>query len=339
VRRASLLHVTWIVGLAWLLLSGCAAGAVPIVPTARPTATPTPSPAPTATRDRALPTITPTRPIATAGGPTGTPLFGAPLTVATAGVSSVVGIVAANPNAPRIEFFTADASAVPPGGIITLYWSTRNVSDAVIYQIVDGARSRLWNVGADGSLPVQTRRADRGVIDFVLSVGDGVGRAEQPLSIPLACPDVWFFSPAPNDCPTRPAEETQVIEQSFERGRMVYIGSLDRVYALFNDSFDPAWVVIDNRYDPAIHPPSEPSFPVPPGFFQPTNELGFVWRGNDLVRSRLGLGAQPEQRFTGVIQIGGAGEGGESLYVGSADGAVLAIAPGGALWEIITPPS
>ncbi|MBL8131474.1 MAG: hypothetical protein JNL42_06425 [Anaerolineae bacterium] len=314
-------------------LSGCGAAAFEVVPTTRPTATATPTETPSPTLDRsAVPTATLTPPPAT-GGPSPTPLFGQPVTAAVSPTRALL-----NPNAPRIEFFTADGAAVAPGNIVTLYWSTRNASDAVIYQMDRGERSRLWNVPPDGSLPVQTRASDRGVLDFVLSIGDGVQRVEQPLSIPLACPDVWFFNPAPSDCPTRPAEETFIIEQPFERGRMIYVQAVDRVYALFNDGFDPAWLVLDNRFDPAIHPGSEPGFPVPPGYFQPTNELGFVWRGNDLVRNRLGLGAQPESRFNGLIQRAAARDGAETLYLSSAEGSVLRLLPGGDAWEIIALP-
>jgi hypothetical protein len=317
------------------LITGCSAAVVPIIPTAQPTATPSPTPAPTVTRDFALQAEPPTPRPTQEGGATATPLFGGAAAPPTAAPTSIAAV---NPNAPRIEFFTADAAAVPPGGTITLYWSTRNASEAVIYQIENGVRSRVWNVGPDGRLPVQTRRNDRGTIAFVISVGTSTQRIEQPLTIPLACPDGWFFAPAPLDCPLRPAQESQVIEQPFERGRMVYIAALNRVYSLFNDGFAPAWVVIDDRYDPAIHPLSEPSFPVPPGFFQPIAQLGFVWRGNDLVRNRLGLGTQPESRFAGQLQVARTDGGGETLYVSSADSSVLRLLAGGSAWEIITPP-
>lgn len=319
-----------------LFLTGCGAAVVEVIPTARPTATVTPSLAPTRTPDRdATATLTPSPAVVTAtGGPSPTPLFGQPVTVAA---SPTLG--ALSPNEPRIEFFTADAAAVAPGSPVTLYWSTRNASDAVIYQLEQGVRSRLWNVGPDGNLRVQTSARARGTVDFILSVGDNTQRIEEPLSIPLQCPDSWFFSPAPTDCPTRSPEETLIIEQPFERGRMIYVQTLDKVYSLFNDGFDPAWVVIDNRYDPATDPESAANFPVPPGFYQPLRELGFVWRGNDLVRNRLGLGSQPESRFTGSIQFASASDGTQTLYVSSADGSVLRLLPGGNAWEIITPVS
>jgi hypothetical protein len=246
-----------------------------------------------------------------------------------------------NPNAPRIEFFTSDASAVAPGSTVTLYWSTRGARDAVIYQIVRGVRNRVWNVGPDGSLPVTTSRSDRGTADFVLRVGEGTQFVEQNLSIPLACPDVWFFQPSPEACPTSPAQETQLIEEPFERGRMVYIGSTDQVYALFNDGLAPAWLVVQNRFDPATDPEQDEAFAaaIPPGYYQPLRRLGFVWRGNDTVRNRLGLAIQPEASYTGFAQSSVTPDGTQTLYISSSDGTVLQLLPQGDAWQIITSPS
>ncbi len=320
-----------------LLFSGCGATAVQIVPTARPTATPSPTGAPTRTPARNVtPTISPTSPPMTAtGGPSPTPLFGPTETAVTAQPGDDTSL---NPNAPRIEFFTSDAVAAAPGSTVTLYWSTRGARDAVIYQLVRGVRNRLWNVGPDGSLPVQTNRSDRGSVDFVLSVGTGAQYVEQTLSVPLACPDVWFFQPPPEACPTALGQETQLIEEPFERGRMLYVATSNQVYALFNDGLAPAWLVLENRFDPAVHPESDPEFSPPPGYYQPLRRLGFVWRGNDTVRNRLGLATQPEASYSGFTQSSLTPDGARTLYISSADGSVLQLLPQGASWQIITSP-
>jgi hypothetical protein len=245
-----------------------------------------------------------------------------------------------NPNAPRIEFFTTDVLAVAPGNTVNLYWSTRGVTAANIYRLERGIRNQLWPVGPDGSLNVPTRRSDRGTVEFLLTVGNGDQVVEQILTIPVACPDVWFFQPAPDECPAGPAQETSLIEEPFERGRMLYIQTSNLVYALVNDGFAPAWIGIENRFDPAIHPESDPEFAqaVPPGFFQPIRILGFLWRGNDVVRNRLGLAIQPEFSYQGFTQtvINPSGE--FTLYVSSSDGTVLQLLPEGERWQIITPP-
>ncbi len=320
------------------LLTGCGAAVVPVIPTDPPTATATFTPSPSRTPGAgATPTATtPPPPVTATGGPSPTSLFG-PTSTPAPELPTATRV--ANPNAPRIEYFTSDSAAVAPGSSVNLFWSTRGAAGATIYRLDEtGARSQLWNVPPDGSLPIPTRRSDRGEVNFVLRVGDGPLAVEQALTVALACPDPWFFSPAPDACPVEPAAETLLVEAPFERGRMLYIEARDRVYALFNDGRQPAWLSVPNRYNPAVHPELEESFVPPPGLYQPIAVLGFVWRGSDTVRNRLGLALQPETRFVGKIQAAPAGAGAETLYASSADGMVLQLLPGGESWQIITPP-
>ncbi len=325
------------IGLFALLLNSCGAAVVPVIPTAQPTHTPTSTGAPTRTPGRdATPSVTPTpEPVTPTGGPSPTPLFGLP---ATSSASLATTTPVLNLNAPRIEFFTTDVLSVAPGDTLNLYWSTRNTTSANIYRLERGIRNQLWRVDADGSLSVPTRSSDRGTVEFLLSVGDGSQTTEQVLTIPVACPDTWFFQPAPNDCPAGPARETVLIEQPFERGRMLYVQESNLVYVLFNDGFTPSWIVLENRYNPATDAESEPSFVPPEGFYQPVRQLGFVWRGNDVVRNRLGLGIQPDANVQGFIQSANTADGDTTLYLASSDGSVLQLLPEGSQWQIITPP-
>ncbi|MFN8377878.1 MAG: hypothetical protein U0452_04330 [Anaerolineae bacterium] len=316
-----------------VLLAGCEASALPVIPTARPTETATPTGAPTRTPGRdATPSPVPSLPPASpTGGPSPTPLFGVPAALQPT-ASRVV-----NPNAPRIEFFTTDVLSVAPGDSLNLYWSTRNTTSANIYRLERGVRNQLWAVGPDGSLAVPTRRSDRGSVEYLLTVGDGAQTVEQVLTVPVACPDTWFFQPAPNDCPAGPARESRLVEQVFERGRMIYVEATDIVYILLNDGYAPAWIALENRFNPATDPESEPSFVPPAGFYQPVKQLGYIWRGNDVVRNRLGLGVQPENSSMGFIQSYVTSAGDTTLYISSADGTVLQLLPGGDVWQIITP--
>lgn len=75
----------------------------------------------------------------------------------------------------------------------------------------------------------------------------------------------------------------------------------------------------------------------PPGFFQPTRELGLLWRGNQTVRDRLGLGTDGPTTSLGFVQTSSATGGRLNLYISSADGSVLKIIPGNTLWQLITP--
>jgi hypothetical protein len=307
-----------------------------VLPTDPPTLTPTFTASPSKTPGiNDTPTITPTPiPVSPTGGPSPTSLFGATSTPAP---DEPTATRALNPNAPRIEFFTSDVLAAAPGSSITLFWSTRNTSGASIYRLDSGGeRSQVWNVPADGRLTVPTSRRDRGQIVFVLSIDDEPA-VEERLSIPLSCPDQWFFIPAPESCPDSQPQESLLYEERFERGRMLYIHETNEVYALFNDGFDPAWTAFANTYNPAVNPESEPSFVPPPGFTQPIAILGFVWR-RDRVRNRLGLALEPEARFDGTFQSATTASGDKELYVSSADGTVLEMLPDGAAWQIITPP-
>ncbi|MEZ4669518.1 MAG: hypothetical protein R3E39_16565 [Anaerolineae bacterium] len=319
-----------------LLFSACGSGAQQIIPTERPTTTPTFTPTVTRTPGfDATPTATPRT---VASGPTPTSIFGPTQTPQAAAVTATRVI---NPNAPRIEFFTTNVLQVAPGDQITLFWSVRGARGATIYRLdANGVRGNLWNVPPDGNLTVNTSRRDRGQVSFLLVAGEGDLETTQTLAVPLLCPDPWFFQPAPDACPTGPAEPTLLVEQPMDRGRMIFIQSRARIYALFNDGNNPQWLSFENKYDPAIHPEMDENFEQskPPGTFQPLRQLGFVWRGNDVVRNRLGLGTNAEIAFDGFVQTVQSG-GKDTLYLNSADGTVLELLPEGEAWQIITPPS
>ena len=218
----------------------------------------------------------------------------------------------------------------------TLFWSVRNATGAVIYQLnQQGERERLWNVEPAGNLPIATSSQDRGQLDFLLVAGEGEYTVQRTLAIPLACPVLWFFSPSPEECPDEEMVETLIIEQEFERGRMLYIEDRNMVYALFNDGREPGWIAFRNRYDPAVDPEREESFVPPPERYQPIARLGFVWRGNDTVRNRLGLGLEEEQSFDGYIQETTLSDGSINLYISSTGGEVLQLISGSNVWQII----
>lgn len=322
-----------------LFIAGCEAGVSQLLPTSRPTLTATLTQTGLPTQD---PSFVPTQantdtPSAPTAGPTPTSLFG-PTSVPIVANQTATR----SANAPRIEFFRADSTVVEPGGSVTLFWSIRGVSNAVIYQLDNrGERSLVYNIPPDGSETITTRSRDRGQINFLLVVGEGANQVEQQISVGLACPIEWFFEPSPEACPNDEAEETSITLQNFERGRMIYVESTDTVYALMNDLRSPAWIAIANRYDPAIHPAFDESFEralVGTGFYQPRGRLGFVWRGNDAIRNRLGNAIEEAVTFTGSIQTAPDPLSGENnIFLSSNDGTIIELLPGGDLWQIITP--
>lgn len=233
-------------------------------------------------------------------------------------------------------------SGVAPGDSFTLFWSVRGVQNAVIYRLDErGERSLVYNIPPDGNESIRTFERERGTIEFVLVAGEGADQVQQSVRVSLSCPIPWFFQPSPEECPTEEAQPAQIIEMPFERGRMIYVSTSDRVYALFNDGRSPAWVSFEDRYDPAIHPEIDENFEralVGTSFRQPLGRLGFVWRGNDSVRNRLGNGTSEEVRIEGFAQTAPVTGGtGSSLYLSSADTRVLQLLPAGEQWQIITP--
>jgi len=316
------------------LAAGCQATAVAIIPTSLPTQTETFTPSPTRTPSANItPTPFPTRaPQQGQGAPT--PLLGAgrptPLPDAPTATRPF------NPNAARIEFFTSDPLAVQPGGQVTLFWSVRGTSSAIIYRLDEqGRRSQVYNVATDGNLPIVTRSSERGQITFVLVAGEGDTAVEQSLVVPLQCPLGWFFNPAPEECPLNAAEEQDIIDQTFERGRMLFPRDRGIIYVLFNDGRSPAWLAVEDRYNPAIH--AERDENAPPTFIQPLRELGLVWRSDDTIRNRLGLGLAEALSFSGFVQEAPSANR-LSVYISGAEGEVLHLLPGGDQWLIIRPP-
>lgn len=317
------------------MLSGCAATTAQIIPTDPPTLTPTFTVEPTDTPSVIITATSTPRPTPL-GGATPTPLFGPTRTPAP---DAPTPTRAFGPNDPRIEFFTSDSVAVAPGERVTLFWSARNASAVVIYQLSrTGERERLWNVDTAGNLTITTRTRDRGQVTFLLSASNNTLTAQQTLSIPLACPIQWFFGPPPEECPEDEAQQTRIIEQQFQSGRMIYIGNTNSVYVLFNDGGSPKWLRFDNRYDPTIHPESQENFVPPPNLYQPIGILGFVWRGNDTVRNRLQLATNVQISFDGFIQTAFTFNNVPSLYISSTDATVLRLLGTGSDWQIITAP-
>ena len=320
-----------------LVASACSATAMQVIPTDLPTETATYTPSPTRTTARDItPTRRPTTVAQSNSDASPTSLLGPTRTSAPENISTPTRVP--NPNAARIEFFTSDVLEVQPGGTVTLFWSARNVDAAVIYRLnPDGTRQQVWNVPPDSSLNIQTRSSDRGQLSFLLTVGEGDTYNDIQLTIPIRCPIEWFFSPPPTECPAIEAVETTFNEQPFERGRMVYIAERNQIYVLFNDGNEPTWLSFNSLYNPEVHPESEANFVPPPGFFQPLRELGLLWRSNDTIRNRLGLGTSEAKTYQGFYQTAPASNEREELYLTAGDNTIINIIPGGTVWQFISP--
>ena len=317
-----------------LLVSACEPAAQPLIPTDPPTVTVTFTASPVSEGDDSpIPTLTPFTVERDPDAPTATSLFGATRTPVPENFPTATRPF--NPNAPRIDFFTSDPLTVAPGDTVTLFWSTRNVDAAVIYELeADGRRSQVYNVVPDGNLAISTSSNERGNLRFSLAIGTGLDFIEEVLVIPLECPDEWFFDPAPPECANEAAISTRVIDMQMERGRMLYVAESDTIYTLYNDGLAgaPGWLSFENRYNPEVHPARDEN--APPEWIQPVNELGFVWRGDASVRNRLGLGLADAIEFEGLIQTSGSGNS-LTTYISGATGVVLQVEAGEDVWQII----
>lgn len=320
-----------------LLLAACGASVNPVFPTPVPTETALVETRLPATAAVAASTRTPvptSSRLPPTGGPSPTSILGVTRTPDPVGESATP---LPNPNAPRIEFFTADLAYVLPGDAVTLFWSVRGADRAAIYQLdALGQRSQLWNVEPSGSQVIETNRNDRGEVDFLLTIERDNFYVEQLLTIPLLCAYAWFFEPAPVACADSAAINSPHIEQVFEGGRMIYVGEQNLVYVLFADGRDPGWTSFSNRYVEGVSLDQDPNFVPPPERYQPVHILGTIWRASDPVRNRLRLGLAPETAYEGAIQADGEFE--STIYIRSSDGSILQLDPDGVSWGILAVP-
>ena len=317
------------------LATACGAVAEPVLPTMRPTYTSSPEPSATPTRIfNASPTPTPVRAAVSTAGPSPTPLIG---TVSTRPPRTLTATQAAIlPGALQIEYFTTNTSSVRPGDTLTLFWSVKGIDKAIIYRLdANGKRGQLWNVGRSGSLDVNTRPDDREVVQFLLTIGDDNAHLEQSLAVPVKCSEQWFFEPQPEGCAPGEATVTTQVEQTFERGLMIWVQAQNRIYVLFNDGLRPAWTYYPDEFRDG-QPQDDPSISPPPGLSQPIRGFGLVWRSHPPVRARLGWATASEAPFDGALQGDATVEGGV-MYLRARNGNILALSDRGTAWKLITP--
>lgn len=323
---------------AGILLAACGGNAQPSVVPLPPTETATLPPIPTASRVAVVSSPTPAPvitlpPVTPSPGPSPTnPLAStptpAPATLTATWVPTLAGV--------SVEYFTTDVESVKPGENVTLYWSVRGADAVRIYR-VDEADERLWrwDVNTSGQITVSTRSGDRDVARFLISAETaGAAAAEQPLLIPLLCPEVWFFDPAPDACPAAPPQLSIQAEQTFERGRMIWVEAQDRIYVIFEDGNTPQWAQYPDNF--AEGDPERDDALIPPaGLTQPVRGFGLIWRSNLRVQERLGWAASPEVGFEGLLQSDSAEPSVATLYLRAREGDILALNAFTSEWELL----
>lgn len=320
-----------------LVLAGCGGNAQPVVQTYVPTSTPTDLPTLTPTAEAVGVVVTST-PVPTHGPMTATP--GPSPTNPLAPTMSPVPVTKTATRAPTlsglsIEYFTTDTGSVTPGDNVTLYWSVRGVDYARIFRVDDeDVRIWRWDVNASGEITVGTRSADRDVARFLLEADVDGTTVEQPLLIPLECPEVWFFAPEPDSCPAVPPQVSIEAEQTFEHGRMIWVDAQDRIYVVFEDGGSPAWAQYPDNYAEG-DPERDDALVAPSGMQQPIRGFGLVWRSNQRVQDRLGWAVSPEVSFEGMLQADSSEGSVATQYLRMRDGGIIALDSLTNDWEIL----
>jgi hypothetical protein len=322
-----------------LAMQGCSGPVV--LPTATRAAAATATTAVAASAEAATPTATPQ-----AQRPTETPTAAKPASL-SATPSPVPPTATGTPlpaaSAPP-PVFISDFSAYPAhieaGDSVTLTWEASG-DWATIYKTDEQGRliEPSYPVSLTGTLVLTTSMALRNQADFFLYAGAGNIYERSLVSVPIGCPDEWFFPDPPAGCPLAP-HVTTAVAQHFEHGKLLWLQAsgeerpFDEIYALYDDNVSPHWQTMVDDWEPDM-PETDPEIVPPPGLFQPVRGFGKVWRERPGVRERLGWATDEEfQIENGVIQCAAGAY--ASCYVTGPEGVVYVLYANGADWAAWT---
>lgn len=321
-----------------LWLAGCGGNADPVIVTYLPTQTAAVEVGPVAAQTIAHAAVITTTPIPTGfkttptSGPSPTSPLGPTLSPAPVTLTATFAPTLARLS---VAYFTTDSESVRPGDNVTLFWSVKGANRARIFRVDEtGERIYRWDVEKEGKLTVSTRVADREAARFVLTAEESGATVEQALLIPLLCPEVWFFDPAPPECPAEPPQFSSQVEQSFEHGRMIWVAAQSRIYVVFEDGNTPEWAQYPDTYTEGLPEPQDDQVP-PPGLERPVRGFGLVWYDNPRVRERLGWAASSEVPYEGVYQADSVEATVAVLYLRMRDGGILALDAETGEWETL----
>lgn len=236
---------------------------------------------------------------------------------------------------PVINTFRSDVQEADPGDTVVLEWETENATSATLYHLMPtGQLGSFWEVNVDGVFEYETGASERNHTDFLFIASDDEGQtAQASLSVTLRCPDTWFFSPAPDECPASPAIDSGGVEEHFEHGAMVWVEEEGLIYVLFDDGSSPQWKALADEWEPG-EPEDDPSLTPPAGLFQPVRGFGLVWREETGVRDRLGWAIDTEQAFATALQRTSRAKYNDT-YIRGLDNKVWKLLPESSGWERI----
>jgi hypothetical protein len=237
-----------------------------------------------------------------------------------------------------VSFAIAPAEA-RPGDLVTLAWQA--VAQAVeVWRLApDGRLAEAWTVPVSGTLTVPVPAEQRYRLDFLLTATAGGSSASALVSTRVLCPDDWFFSGGPPECPASPPHLTAMAAERFERGLMLWTQYDDRIYILYSDGAAPHWDVLANAWFPG-QLESDPALVPPTGLYQPVRGFGVAWRTGhvspaQVVRDRLGWATEPEFEISGGAFQCDAGPSYSRCYLTGPGGAVYALEPERSGWRVL----
>jgi hypothetical protein len=236
---------------------------------------------------------------------------------------------------PVIEVFRSDVDEADPGDTVILEWESKGATDAALYHLLPtGQLGTYWEVDVSGTFEYEIDAAERNFTRFLLVVSDDADNSTRAsLSIPLRCPDTWFFEPAPEGCPASAAVTSAGAEQHFERGVMVWVAEEGVIYVLFDDGHSPWWRGYPDEWEPG-DPESNPDIVPPAGLIQPVRGFGLVWRDQLDVRDRLGWAIDTEAAFDTAVQRTSRAKYND-MFIRALDGTVWKLLPESSGWETV----
>lgn len=158
-----------------------------------------------------------------------------------------------------------------------------------------------------------------------------VGNTPFPTA-PIPCQFMWFFpDPKPPICPLSPQTLSPAAFQSFEYGFMIWVGSQDAIYVMFNDVLNPRWQVFRDNYEESM-PSEDPLYnnPPNPSTYQPRRGFGLLWRNNEAIRTRLGWATTPSEIPYNAQNQTGADS---TLFISDPQNGVFMLLAQGIEWE------
>jgi len=239
-------------------------------------------------------------------------------------------------------FLPIITSASSPGETIKLEWASSGGVEADLVRIERGGPiAEIWDVPLTGTFTHTIATHEREYISFHLTVINADAKFNGAgLTIPLTCPDVWFFEPAPEGCPGAPALFSAAAEQPFEHGLMVWMEGRDGIYVLFDDDISsPRWSFYEDTWEEGEGEILCDRGPAPAGRFYPRRGFGKLWCKQPGLFDRLGWATAEEVGYAGAVQRNSVIKY-TTAYVRAADGNVYKLLPESSGWEriIVTGP-